>query len=777
MKYRTRLLKGRRLQHESLEQRCVLAGAPIISEFMASNANTIDDGLGNASDWIEIYNPSDSALDLGGWHLSDSSSNPTKWTFPTTVLGANQYLLVFASNQANTGFIDPLDYRHTTFALSAGGEYLGLTDASGAVVSEFAPTFPPQAADISYGIDNSGSEVFFNHPTPGAANDSLSALAPSVVMSEIMYHPSSELVEHEFLELYNTTTATMDLAGWQLAGAVEFLFPAISLAPGEYLAVASNTTAFAALYPSVSNMVGGWSGRLSNSGETISLLNSTGSLVDSVTYSDQGDWTTRDLGPLDHNHRGWVWSDAHDGNGSSLELVSSTLSNNVGQNWAASVIPGGTPGAANSVKDADNNAAPLILETSHYPIIPRSTDPVTISARLVDELVAGVTGTVYWRVDGAMNFQMLAMADHGLAADSVAGDFVYTAQLPPMPGGTIIEYYVEAGDQAGNLRTYPSPTEPSGQQLTNLLYQVDDTFDPGNLPAPGEQPIYRLIMTDAERAELAQIGSSSSDRLSHARMNGTLVTVTSSGVELRYRIGIRNRGESSSTALPNSYHVDIPRDNLWHGLEAFNLNTQFTHSQLAGLKLFAATGEVAEDGQAVGVRVNGVDLSYPGSPSYVVYVQLEAADGVFVTNHYGDDDGGNLYKAIRSPSGSARADFRDLGSDPASYAVYYEKQTNKTEVDFSDIMELVQVLNYEPDATFVDRLSQIIDVDQWVNYFATFAILGSEETSLATGVGDDFMLYSGEDDPRFELLPHDFDTLLGRGDAPGSPTGGIYRAA
>lgn len=769
--------RQRRLGHETLEERCVLSSYPVITEFMASNSTTIDDGLGGSSDWVEIYNSSNSAIDLGGWHLTDNDSNPTKWTFPTTILESQQYLLVFASNQATAGFIDPSGYRHTTFALSAGGEYLALTDPAGAVVSEFAPEYPPQSTDISYGIDDTGAAVYFTNPTPGAANDSLSALAPAVLISEIMYHPSSELPEHEYIELYNTTGSSIDLEGWTLEGAVEYALPAVSLAAGDYLVVAADASAFASLHPAVTNVVGGWQGQLSNRGETILLSSSNGQLVDSVTYTDQGDWADRQLGPLDYNHRGWVWSDAHDGDGSSLELVSFGLSNNSGQNWKASSTIGGTPGVANSVQDPDDNVAPLVVNVTHYPVIPSSTDLVTITAKLVDELANGVSGTLFYRTDGAPAFQALAMSDSGLGGDATSGDHVFTAQLPAMTDGTIVEFYVQAEDQAGNTRTYPSPTQPSGEQLTNLLYQVDDGFDSNDLPAAGEAPIYRLIMTEAERAELQQIGSSSSDRYSHARMNGTLVTVTPSGVDFRYRVGFRNRGQSSSSQLPNSYHVDIPRDDLWQGLEAFNLNTQYTHSQLAGLKLFQATGAIAEDSLAVEVLVNGADLSFAGSPSYGVYVQIEAADGVMIGNHYPDDDGGNFYKAVRSPSGSARADFRDLGDDPAEYAIYYEKQTNVSEADYSDIMELVQVLNYEPDETFYDRLSQIVDVDQWLNYFATLAILGSQETSLATGVGDDYLMYRGENDPRFQLIPHDFDTILGRGDTTGSPTGSIYRAA
>ena len=128
------------------------------------------------------------------------------------------------------------------------------------------------------------------------------------------------------------------------------------------------------MHPGVTNVVGGWSGHLSNSGERIRLVDNAGRLVDSVTYADEGDWSVRARGPLDHGHMGWIWLDDHDGGGKSLELVNKTLSNDYGQNWGASTTVGGTPGAANSIAAA--NIAPLILDTQHGPVIPHSTDTV-----------------------------------------------------------------------------------------------------------------------------------------------------------------------------------------------------------------------------------------------------------------------------------------------------------------------------------------------------------------------------------------------------------------
>lgn len=51
---------------ETLETRALLAAAPMITEFLASNKEVLNDGDRDSSDWIEISNQGDEALDLLG---------------------------------------------------------------------------------------------------------------------------------------------------------------------------------------------------------------------------------------------------------------------------------------------------------------------------------------------------------------------------------------------------------------------------------------------------------------------------------------------------------------------------------------------------------------------------------------------------------------------------------------------------------------------------------------------------------------------------------------
>jgi len=48
----------------------------------------------------------------------------------------------------------------------------------------------------------------------------------------------------------------------------------------------------------------------------------------------------------------------------------------------------------------------------------------------------------------------------------------------------------------------------------------------------------------------------------------------------------------------------------------------------------------------------------------------------------------------------------------------------------------------------------------FMRYFAVGTVLSYYETSMFRGVGDDYAMYRGVNDPRFLLIPHDFDTVL-----------------
>ena len=153
---------------------------PDITEFMASNDTTLKDGNGNHSDWIEIHNPGPGSVNLENWALTDSAAEPHKWTFPSRVLPAGGYVVVFASGDDEA---DPAGNPHTNFKLSASGEYLALVHPDGTPVREFSPAYPAQTADVSWGSPDGVTYGPYAEATPGAANGFFDSVATAIAVS------------------------------------------------------------------------------------------------------------------------------------------------------------------------------------------------------------------------------------------------------------------------------------------------------------------------------------------------------------------------------------------------------------------------------------------------------------------------------------------------------------------------------------------------------------------------------------------------------------------
>lgn len=763
-------------------------GQLVINEFMASNSHSIQDAQGDYDDWIEIHNIGPDAIDMVGMCLTDDPGDWAKWQVPagdpsiTTIPGYG-YLLLWADGESEQG---PL---HASFKLSTSGETLGLYDVQGRRIDSV--TYGPQETDVSYGRLPDGGDQWrvLQTASPGASNRTGGG---HVLISEILYHPehSAYEAEHtalEWIELFNNGAEPISLAGWRFSDGVDFAFPEVVLDAGAYLVVAADVEAFRTLHPDVSPVVGGWTDSLSNSGEILELADEIGMLADRVAYCDEGDWAQRKLGPLDHGHRGWIWRDDHDGDGASLELRCLDLPNDDGQNWAASAEVGGTPGRANSV--GTTSAAPLVLDVAHWPAVPRSEDSVAVTARVVvaDASVADVT--LNYRRDGQADFTSLPMFDDGHHGDETSGDALYGVAIPAQPDGAIVEFYVAVKDAAGRLRTWPAPTMVDGstEQAANALYLVDDSFDANVLRQSGSHPVYHLIMLERERAELEQISDEdysgslfTAEPMSDAQMNATFIRVDGSGTDIRYQVGVRNRGNRKRADPPMSYRVNFASDRPWKGVVALNLNSKYPHLELMGSVLFQMAGLPAADVIVVRLKVNGDEPAQADyERTFGFYSAVEVLDAAWAEHHFPDDDDGNLYRGTYYDVGTrlpvyANLDYKEpVGAtpDPNDYRLNYPKKTNVAADDWSDLFALIDALNDPaiPDQDFFAEVSQVVDLEKWVRFLAVDALIGNREGGLTSGSGDDYALYRGVADPRFWLVPHDLDTVLGQGDRPYDP--------
>ena len=177
-----------RFQFMRLEDRKMLAADFIISEFLASNDTNFRDPNGNQSDWIEIHNKGTTTGNLSGYSLTDDPTETDKFVLPSISVPAGAYLVVFAADDTTPGSGGGV---FTGFGLKASGEYVGLYNQSGNVVSEYGVNgadYPTQYENISYGVKTSGNfdEVsYFSSPTPQLNNrNPISGISERVFASE-----------------------------------------------------------------------------------------------------------------------------------------------------------------------------------------------------------------------------------------------------------------------------------------------------------------------------------------------------------------------------------------------------------------------------------------------------------------------------------------------------------------------------------------------------------------------------------------------------------------
>ena len=257
-----------------------------INEFMASNATTICDSFGSYSDWIELYNSTDTDMDISGFGISDNLSQPMKYRFPDgTTIAAKGYLVVFCSG--NEGMQN--GELHAPFGLRSYGEDVVIANRAGRIIDSYS--FKNQETDVSMARipDGAGELQSNSQPSPGYPNtgagysafDAANRLPLSgVYISE--FGGSTGSVASDWVELHNSTGSAVSLAGYGLSNnpknPAKWVFPDISIEPGEYLLLYATGSADKAQKKNLKlNFC------ISSTGETLFFFDPNGKLIDKLS--------------------------------------------------------------------------------------------------------------------------------------------------------------------------------------------------------------------------------------------------------------------------------------------------------------------------------------------------------------------------------------------------------------------------------------------------------------------------------------------------------------
>lgn len=161
----------------------VSADAVVINEFLPAPSSTYTE------EWIELYNPTSSTLDLSGYKLDDITSGGTSaFTIPSgTTIPANGFIVFYAST--------------TNIALNNGGDTCNFLSPSNQVLDSKIYTSIAYDTSIARETDGGSTWVTDDTPTPNESN-SASSSAPSTPTEGPPYTFTGTCGTDQWFDLY-----------------------------------------------------------------------------------------------------------------------------------------------------------------------------------------------------------------------------------------------------------------------------------------------------------------------------------------------------------------------------------------------------------------------------------------------------------------------------------------------------------------------------------------------------------------------------------------------
>ena len=533
---------------------------------------------------------------------------------------------------------------------------------------------------------------------------SIVAASSAVVINEIMYNPSSDNSNDEFIELHNTSGSPVDVGGWCFTAGINMCFAGgTTISPHGYLTASPSASQSSTTYGIVT--AGTYTGSLSNSGEAVTLVDATTAVVDTVTYDDATLW------PL-----------SPDGSGPSLELKDPLTDNSNPLMWAASDSSGGTPGVVNSVYGI---VLPTITQVTRPTLVTPST-PTVITANVTDVTMVQLIYRVMYAGE-----QTVTMYDDGSHGDGAAGDGKYGANIPGQTAGSLIRFRVEA-DNADGSQASPSTSDT----MSNYAFIVDD----GHV---ADIPIVRWYMDPTDFTDMTT---------NHLLDDQQFPAVVAVGEQIFDSAVVRVKGNSSTMfdkrkynfELPKGYTVTIPT--FRYPVKEFSLDTYMVTSSIFQQPLawqaFNEAGFTPRQNTMVRVYKNsGSDnAAYHG-----LYLLLEDYDKTWrAENNF---ESGSLYKGTEKKT--------RLDEDNSDLTDFQNNVSNLTGTALKNyLLKNVDIPNF---VNFY-ATSQLIRFGDWdfsANAYVYHDIEGSGRWEyLPWDIDDSF-------DPIYTLPPSDFsDTPL-----------------
>jgi beta-lactamase superfamily II metal-dependent hydrolase len=262
----------------------------------------------NKEEWIELYNNTSETVDLGGWTIVDNNGTGWTYTFPAgTTIQAGTYLTV---GRDSAGFTALYGYEADLYGnlpyLNNGGDTLILYDSGTNEIDAVAweggasAGIPDGWGSPTNPWASSGNTIVRTDPAIDtdtytdwgyAANNGNPQTQPPgtpVLFSEIFYDTLGDENLEEWIELYNNTSSTVDLAGWYIVDnngtGWTYTFPSgVTMRPKSYLTIGRDSGGFTAMYGYEADLYGNLP-YLNNGGDTLILYDGENNEIDAVAW-------------------------------------------------------------------------------------------------------------------------------------------------------------------------------------------------------------------------------------------------------------------------------------------------------------------------------------------------------------------------------------------------------------------------------------------------------------------------------------------------------------
>ena len=718
--------------------------------------------------FVELYNWSETPVDLSGWRFISGIA----YTFPShSVISAKGFLVVAKNperfKQVQSGTPQAIVLGPFSGSISGRGERLAVAAPCSVVVGEALQTAWVVQDEVNFRTggrwgkwsDGGGSSLELIHPRSDHSSPSSWADSDETAKSEW-----SSLEQTGKMDMLHPSTPTGDQLQFLLWDAGEMLIDDVEI------------------------LVNGQN-RMVNSGFS----------TNSTNWAGQG------------THRQTRWENTLEGGTQTLHVIATDRGDQVANRVRGKLLPAipvnsivtlrakvrwltgtpdylfrlrgggfdfggtapmpqalGTAGRPNS--RAASNTPPFIAEVSHFPVFPTTNDLIRVTARVTDpDGLASVM--LRYRIDPTNTLFDIPMTDSGTGADPVAGDKLYTAEIPAQKKGKLVAFRIEAVDR------YPIPARsvfPEEAPRRECLVRVGETNVAGGFAT------YHLWVTQSNITYWT-----GREKMSNEGLDATFIYGTNRVI---YNASTRYAGSyytvptyDTPVGSPCGYDIVCPDDNRVLGESHFTMDWPIrdpTNQREQLMFWFLEQYDLPNNYRRyVNLYVNGVKRDSGSGKVGILYDDVQQPDGNLIREWFPQDSNGVLIKTDcwdefadnGLPVGgvnNCQLNGLDQFLDPdgnkktARYRWNWRpRAVKKSANNYTDMFTLVDAVNLPDPKSFLAAVSVVVDVDHWMRTFA-MNDLASYWDAFGNPNSKNTYLYK-PDQSGWKLFSWDFDVGLG----------------